>query len=194
MNFSKANFEKAVGNKDQLDSSCEGKVVLAGRSNVGKSSLLNKLFNNKKLAHISSNPGKTVTINYYRVDGKLLIDLPGYGYAKSSKEQIKHYSELTNYFFENTENILLVILLIDMRRQPSEDDWNMIKYMQSHEIKFSIILTKADKLNKSEFKNNLDKAQTKLSGCNCEILPFSANSGLGLQDLKRQIENAFEQN
>ncbi len=194
MNFNKSNFEKAIGDKDQFDVNYESKVVLAGRSNVGKSSLLNKLFNNRKLAHVSSDPGKTVTINYYRVDGRLLIDLPGYGYAKSSKEQIKHYSELTNYFFENTKNIRLVLLLIDMRREPTDDDWHMIEYMQSHNMKFSVILTKADKLNKSEFKNRFEKAQAELSGYNCEIIPFSANSGIGLKDVKMQIENAFKQN
>ncbi|MCD7723665.1 MAG: ribosome biogenesis GTP-binding protein YihA/YsxC [Clostridiales bacterium] len=193
MNFNNAQFEKAYGLKSQLEFSGEGQVVFAGRSNVGKSSLINKLFNRKNLARVSSVPGKTVTINYYRVDSKLFVDLPGYGYAKASKGEILRFSALTQYYFEKAKSILLVILLIDMRREPTKDDYDMISYLNAKKMPFIIVLTKADKLNKTQFKNRCSGVRSELGGAQCPVIPFSALSGMGTDEIKKEIEKAFSE-
>ena len=129
-------------------------IAFSGRSNVGKSSLINSLLNRKSLARVSGEPGKTITVNFYSIDRKLyFVDLPGYGYAKRSPEDKKRWSALTDGYFTNNPNIdavRLVCQLIDSRIGPTEDDWNMLKYLTESRMNFFVVGTKCDKLNRSE--------------------------------------------
>ncbi|MBE6742572.1 MAG: YihA family ribosome biogenesis GTP-binding protein [Ruminococcaceae bacterium] len=189
MNYNKAFFERAYGISDQLPASQNCEIAFAGRSNVGKSSLLNKIYNRKSLARVSSVPGKTITINFYDVDGVKFVDLPGYGYAKISKQEKERFSELMEGYFKSGRNIRLVVQLVDMRHKPSADDLNMISFMKEMNIPFIIVMTKADKLNKTEFNKRLEQSKEEFSHLeNCTVIPFSSQNGLGLDEVKKQIE------
>ena len=146
MNFNKAEFTASYGISSQLAADGLPEIAFAGRSNVGKSSLLNKLFNRKNLARVSSVPGKTVTVNFYNVDGNRFVDLPGYGYAKISKSEKDRFAELMEGYFQSGRNIKLVVQLVDMRHKPSADDIGMISFLNEFELPYIIVLTKADKL------------------------------------------------
>lgn len=149
LNFNNVQFEMAVGMLNQLPKSETKEVVFSGHSNVGKSSLINKIFNRKALAKTSSQPGKTRTINFYSVDGIRCIDLPGYGYAKISQFERQKWSKLVEYYFNSNRNIALVIQLLDFRYKASADDFQMLEYLKFRQIPFIIVFTKCDKL-----KNN----------------------------------------
>ncbi len=152
MNYNKAFLKTLTASFLNFLESVEPEVVFAGRSNVGKSSLLNKLFNRKNLARVSSVPGKTITINFYDVDNIKFVDLPGYGYAKTSKQELKRFGELMEGYFKSERNISLVILLIDMRHPLTKDDEEMIYFLKEMNIPFIIVMTKADKLKKKLIK------------------------------------------
>ncbi len=192
MNFNKAEFERAYGISAQLPSSDVPEIVFAGKSNVGKSSLLNKIFNRKALARVSSVPGKTITINFYNVDEIKFVDLPGYGYAKISKQEKERFGELMEGYFQSGRNIKLVIQLVDMRHKPTADDLDMIEFLKAVGIPFIIVMTKADKLKVKEFKNRLESSAIELkSAGDVPIIPFSSQNGLGLDDVKKYIEQAL---
>lgn len=191
MNFNNADFDRAFGVSAQLPPCDKEEIVFAGRSNVGKSSLLNKLFGRKNLARVSSVPGKTITINFYNVDGFRFVDLPGYGYAKISKAERDRFAELMEGYFADSRKISLVVLLIDMRRKPTADDITMISFLQKNNIEFITVLTKADKLNKTQFKERLEAAPAEI-GAECDIIPFSALKGNGIEEIKRAIQNHLE--
>ena len=150
MNFHNASFKAAYGTSEQLPASTGPEVSFAGRSNVGKSSLLNKLMYRKGLAKVSSTPGKTATINFYDVDGHDLVDLPGYGYAKVSKAEKGRWSELIEGYYNQDRDFALVVSLIDIRHEPSALDRNMVQFLMDAELPFAIALTKADKLSKQQ--------------------------------------------
>ena len=192
MNYNKAEFERAFGISGQLPPSEVPEIAFAGRSNVGKSSLLNKLFNRKSLARVSSVPGKTITINFYDVDGYKFVDLPGYGYAKLSKSERDRFSELMEGYFQSGRNIKLVVQLVDMRHKPSQDDYGMIDFMQQMDIPFIIVCTKVDKLKVKEFKRREKEIKEELSMVDENlIIPFSSQSGLGLDTVKMLIEKSL---
>ena len=191
MNFNNAEFDRAFGISAQLPASDKAEIVFAGRSNVGKSSLLNRLFGRKNLARVSSVPGKTITINFYTVDGYRFVDLPGYGYAKISKAEKDRFAELMEGYFTSSRNISLVILLIDMRRPPTADDLNMISFLKANHIEFITVLTKADKLNKTAYKERYAAAPAEI-GCDCCAIPFSALNGTGLDEIKDVIQKHLE--
>lgn len=191
MNFNNAEFDRAFGISAQLPASDKAEIVFAGRSNVGKSSLLNRLFGRKNLARVSSVPGKTITINFYTVDGYRFVDLPGYGYAKISKAEKDRFAELMEGYFTSSRNISLVVLLIDMRRPPSADDLNMISFLKANHIEFITVLTKADKLNKTAYKERYAAAPAEI-GCDCCAIPFSALNGTGLDEIKDVIQKHLE--
>lgn len=192
MNYNKAEFERAFGISGQLPPSEVSEIAFAGRSNVGKSSLLNKLFNRKSLARVSSVPGKTITINFYDVDGYKFVDLPGYGYAKLSKSERDRFGELMEGYFQNGRNIKLVVQLVDMRHKPSQDDYGMIDFMQQMDIPFIVVCTKADKLKVKEFKRREKEIKEELSMVDENlIIPFSSQSGLGLDTVKMLIEKSL---
>lgn len=192
MNYNKAEFERAFGISGQLPPSEVPEIAFAGRSNVGKSSLLNKLFNRKSLARVSSVPGKTITINFYDVDGYKFVDLPGYGYAKLSKSERDRFGELMEGYFQSGRNIKLVVQLVDMRHKPSQDDFSMIDFMQQMDIPFIIVCTKVDKLKVKEFKRREKEIKEELSMVDENlIIPFSSQSGLGLDTVKMLIEKSL---
>lgn len=192
MNFNKAEFNSAFGISSQLPISDVPEIAFAGRSNVGKSSLLNKLFNRKNLARVSSVPGKTVTINFYNVDGNRFVDLPGYGYAKISKQERDRFGELMEGYFQSGRQIELVVQLIDMRHPPSKDDFNMISFMEQMNVPFIVVLTKADKLKKKEFESRSKLIFDELKNPDYPVIPFSAVTGLGVDEIKKTIEKVFE--
>lgn len=192
MNYNKAEFERAFGISGQLPPSEVPEIAFAGRSNVGKSSLLNKLFNRKSLARVSSVPGKTITINFYDVDGYKFVDLPGYGYAKLSKSERDRFGELMEGYSQSGRNIKLVVQLVDMRHKPSQDDFGMIDFMQQMDIPFIVVCTKADKLKVKEFKRREKEIKEELSMVDENlIIPFSSQSGLGLDKVKMLIEKSL---
>lgn len=192
MNFNKAEFNSAFGISSQLPISDVPEIAFAGRSNVGKSSLLNKLFNRKNLARVSSVPGKTITINFYNVDGNRFVDLPGYGYAKISKQERDRFGELMEGYFQSGRQIELVVQLIDMRHPPSKDDFNMISFMEQMNVPFIVVLTKADKLKKKEFESRSKLIFDELKNPDYPVIPFSAVTGLGVDEIKKTIEKVFE--
>lgn len=194
MNYNKAEFEKAFGISSQLPQSTSPEIAFSGRSNVGKSSLLNKLFNRKSLARVSSVPGKTITINFYNVDDCKFVDLPGYGYAKLSKTERDRFGELMEGYFQSGRNIKLVVQLVDMRHKPSQDDFGMIDFMQQMNIPFIIACTKADKLKVKEFQKREQEIKQELNMVDEGlIVPFSSQTGLGLDNIKMLIEKSLEQ-
>lgn len=192
MNYNKAEFEQAYGLLSQLPESSETEIAFAGRSNVGKSSLLNKLFNRKQLARVSSVPGKTVTINFYDVDGVKFVDLPGYGYAKISKQELNRFSELMEGYFKSERKIALVVQLIDMRHPATKDDLAMIEFMKAMNIPFIIVMTKADKLKKKAYEERLKLSKQELvSAQGAPVVPFSSVTGQGINGIKNYIEKAI---
>ena len=192
MNFNKAEFERAFGISAQLPISDKPEITFAGRSNVGKSSLLNKLFNRKNLARVSSVPGKTVTVNFYNVDGQRFVDLPGYGYAKIPKAEKQRFAELMEGYFQSNRDIRLVVQLIDMRHKPTADDMAMISFLKQFEIPFAVVLTKCDKLKKKEYASQKELINNELGNPDYPVIPFSSVTGEGVEEIKRIIENALE--
>ena len=192
MNFNKAEFDKSFGISQQLPMSDKPEITFAGRSNVGKSSLLNKLFNRKNLARVSSVPGKTVTINFYNVDSQRFVDLPGYGYAKISKQERDRFGELMEGYFQSGRHINLVVQLIDMRHKPTADDYSMISFLEQMNIPFIVVLTKADKLKKKEYALREQSIIKELNNPEYPVIPFSSVTGQGVDEIKRLIENALE--
>lgn len=191
MNFDKAFFEAAFGLASQLPESDLPEVAFSGRSNVGKSSLLNKIFNRRKLAKVSSTPGKTATINFYNIESARLVDLPGYGYAKVSKTEQDRWAKLMDGYFATGRKINLVVALIDMRHSPTKLDLQMLDYLEQMNYKFIIALTKSDKLNKSETAKRLGAIEDELSFLKNKplIFPVSSSNGTGVEELKEEIIN-----
>ncbi|MBE6765178.1 MAG: YihA family ribosome biogenesis GTP-binding protein [Ruminococcaceae bacterium] len=184
MKLEKASFEAAAGTAKQLPRCTVPEVVFAGRSNVGKSSLINKVLNRKSLARVSSQPGKTATINFYDCDGAKLVDLPGYGYAKVSQSEKNRWSQLIDGYFAQNRDIRLVVMLVDSRHKPSKDDLTMLDFLEESGLPTLIALTKVDKLNKTERTNRLAALPDEL-GCDEEmLLPFSSVTGEGAEQLR----------
>ncbi len=141
MNYNKVEFEAAFGTLKQIPQSDLPEIVFAGRSNVGKSSMLNKIFNRKNLARVSSMPGKTITINFFKVEDVRIVDLPGYGYAKVAKGEKRRWAEMMEGYFQQERNIKLVVQLVDMRHKPSEDDYVMMRFLQDAGLPFIVAAT-----------------------------------------------------
>lgn len=172
-------------------------VAFSGRSNVGKSSLINALLNRKSLARVSSAPGKTITINFYDVDGKLfLVDLPGYGYAKRSPEDKRRWSGLTDGYLRKNPNrdlLQLVVQLIDCKAGPTEDDRMMLQWLNQSEIPYIVVATKVDKLNQTDKKNQLEVlASSDSIRPGTPIIPFSSQTGEGKTQLWNEILSAVQ--
>lgn len=193
INFHNASFKAAYGTSSQLPVSTLPEVSFAGRSNVGKSSLLNKLMHRKSLAKVSSTPGKTATINFYDVDGIDFVDLPGYGYAKVSKAEKGRWSELIEGYFNQDRAFGLVVSLIDIRHDPSALDHHMVQFLIDAELPFAIALTKADKLSKQQQikqRAAISKALSLPKGT--PLIVTSAEKGNGIEDLRRLISEYVE--
>lgn len=191
MKFDNAAFEASFGTAEQLSESTVPEIAFSGRSNVGKSSLLNKVMGRKSLARVSSVPGKTVTINFFKLDSCRFVDLPGYGFAKVSESEKLRWAKLMETYFKSGRNIKLVVQLVDMRREPTTQDLEMIEFLKHNEIPFVVALTKCDKLNKTEREKMLLKICSVLTEYgNISVVPFSATKGDGAQELRLLIEKA----
>ena len=193
MNYNKVQFEAAFGTLKQIPESDLPEIVSAGRSNVRKSSMLNRLFNRKNLARVSSVPGKTITINFFKVEDVRIVDLPGYGYAKVAKGEKRRWAEMMEGYFQSPRNIKLVVQLVDMRHKPSEDDYIMMRFLQDAGLPFIVAATKSDKLNKTQYNERKNALREELAefGEDLVILPFSSEKGEGTDELKCYIEKAI---
>ena len=193
MNFNKADFKASYGLFSQIPPSDRLEFAFSGHSNVGKSSLINKLLNRKALARVSATPGKTATINFFSVDTVYAVDLPGYGYAKVSKSEKKRWAELIEGYLHADRELALVFQLIDFRHKPTEDDIMMINFLIDSELPFVVVLTKADKLKKSEREARLEAFRSEIP-CYDDIttVQFSAETGEGVDELRAIIEDIAE--
>mgnify|MGYP004535753617 FL=1 len=193
MRFDKVKYEASYGTAQQLPASEHIEIAFAGRSNVGKSSMLNKILNRKNLARVSSVPGKTVTVNFFDCDGIKLVDLPGYGYAKVNFNEKKRWADLMEGYFTSDRNIRLVVQLTDMRHPVTKDDLDMMRFMQSAGYDFIVVMTKSDKLNKTERTKRMEDIRTELAEFgDVKIIPFSASNGEGADEIRKAIEAAAE--
>lgn len=186
MNLNNVTFEAAYGTFDQLPKSTLPEYVFSGRSNVGKSSLLNTVLNRKALARVSSKPGKTITINFFRGDGVRFVDLPGYGYAKRSRAEQQRWGKMIQGYFTSGRNIKLVLQLIDMRHTPSRDDFQMLSFLRDTNTPFILVMTKSDKLNKTEFQKALTARTEECADYGpAAIIPFSATKRQGVDEVRK---------
>ena len=194
MNYNNAIFEKSFGTAAQLEASDLPEICFCGRSNVGKSSLINRVLGRKSIARVSSKPGKTVTVNFYRVGDVRLVDLPGYGYAKVPFSEKSRWAELMEGYFRSGRNIKMAFQLIDMRHPATEFDISMLDFMSQMGIPYTVILTKSDKLNKTETQTRLSLIKEELGvfAENTEIIPFSAQNSNGVESLRAVIENCLK--
>lgn len=191
LNLQNSSLKISAGFASQFPSAPVPQVAFSGRSNVGKSSLINTLLGRKALARVSSAPGKTITVNFYDVDGKLyLVDLPGYGFAKRSPEDKQKWSALTDGYFTDNKNIdrlCLVLQLVDSRIGPTKDDEMMLDFMQSAEIPFVVVATKADKLNTTERKKSLEAISEHPLIKGHKVIFFSSLKKEGKDELWRTV-------
>ncbi len=193
LDVSTASFKAAYGTSAQLPPSERPEIVFSGRSNVGKSSLINKLCNRKNLARISGTPGKTATINFYEAGGVFLVDLPGYGYAKTSRGERRRWDELINGYFADKRHLCLMVQLLDCRHAPSQDDIRMLEYLAFHKIPFVAALTKADKPKASQHQRIQEEFTALLAPYACqEVFLTSAEKRLGIEELLAGIERRLE--
>lgn len=188
MNYLKnVKFIRSVFKKEDLINDDLPIIAMVGKSNVGKSSFINALTNNKRMAKVGQTPGKTRCLNFFLVDDSFyLVDLPGYGYSTMSEKEKQSINKLTNYFLETNKNLKHVFALIDIRHLPTIDDRNMYDWLVAHDIPFSIILNKADKLSSSKIEN-AKKDITKALFAKETMIPFSAESKLNLEQILDNI-------
>ena len=192
LNIQNTNLKMTAGFASQFPTDPIPQIALSGRSNVGKSSLINTILGRKSLARVSSTPGKTITVNFYEVDKKLfLVDLPGYGFAQINRAEKDKWSTLTDGYFTKNKNADLirgVVQLVDSRVGITDDDAMMIDWMNASDIPYILVITKVDKLNKTERANNLDViSNDPLIREGTPIIPFSSLKGEGKSELWSEI-------
>ncbi len=194
MKIETAQFELSAGLGSQLPPSILPEVAVSGRSNVGKSSLINRLLNRRSLARTSATPGKTITVNFYRLDTMRLVDLPGYGYAKLSHAEKQRFSQAIGQYLGDDRDLRLVLQLIDMRHPPTADDRQMLHFLADSEVPFMVVLTKADKLNRSEREKQLQLFEREFAEYEgLQWLPFSAQNGEGVEELRQILSEVTEE-
>ncbi len=185
MNINNVSLTISAVRKNQYPQNSFPEIAFAGRSNVGKSSLINKMLNRKSLARVSSKPGKTATINFYNIDDKLnLVDLPGYGFARVSPAEKKKWAVMIDEYLNTRDKLKQVILLVDSRHKPTDDDKTMLNFIRHVCDRAVIVATKFDKLKKSEQETSIRTiiSELSLSGDDV-IIPFSTINGLGVEEL-----------
>ncbi len=193
INYNKALFKCSYGISSQLPEQEKLEFVFAGRSNVGKSSLINKICNRKNLARVSATPGKTATINYYDIDLVYFVDLPGYGFAKVSQSERKRWDSLINSYFEANRNSAVLFQLLDSRHAPSKDDIQMMQYLKHFNMPFIVLLTKADKLKKSQLQKTIDEFTQVCMPFGClEVVLTSSEKGDGIERIHDIINDFLE--
>jgi GTP-binding protein len=190
-NLNNAVLKMSAGLPKQFPADRLPQVAFSGRSNVGKSSLINSLLGRKNLARVSGEPGKTITVNFYDIDKKLyLVDLPGYGYAKRSPEEKKRWSALTDGFFTknpNIDSLRLVCQLVDSRTGPTSDDLDMLYYLRETGLPHILVATKTDKLNATETREFLDTIAGEELTKDLPLILYSAKTNRGRDELWREI-------
>ena len=169
-------------------------IAMAGKSNVGKSSLINSLCNNKKLARTSSEPGKTRLINLYQVnvDQMLLVDLPGYGFAKAPRDEKQKWANMIEGYLAGSQNLRHVLQLVDLRHEPTKDDVQMVKYLRHYNIPFTVVATKADKLSRAQIQKQIHLICRTIVVQPWEIIPYSSENGYGKDKLLETIDGILE--
>lgn len=188
-----ANYLTSVVSGDKILNSGKPEFAFVGRSNVGKSSLINNLTNNKNLAKASSTPGKTKMINYFEINNQFMfVDLPGYGYANVGKSQLDIWSSLIDVYLKNSNDLQTVFVLLDIRHEPSLQDRQMIEYLVYNNLPFMVIATKADKIAKSKIKSYLNIIVKTLNIREEMIIVSSSQSGLGRDKILNYIENKLD--
>lgn len=193
MNFNNVKFLTSYGKFSQIKKSERPEIAFSGRSNVGKSSLINKIMNRKQLARVSAVPGKTVTINFFELENIYIVDLPGYGYAKVAKTEKARWAELIEGYLADDRQLELVFQLVDFRHKPTADDIMMINFLIDSEIPFVIVLTKADKLSKRE---RTERRQALMNEIPCAdqitMIEASAETGEGMEEIRGIITDIAE--
>ena len=185
LNLNRAEFIRSAAAPKQFIRSPLPKVAFAGRSNVGKSSVINRIVNRKQFAKVGATPGKTVHVNYFEIDGKLyFVDLPGYGFAKVSQNERDRWAGLMESFFAENETFDAGVLIVDARHKPTEDDVRMTEYFRNAGHEFVVLANKLDKLKKSEIEASMALIRQTLSlDEGTELIPFSAEKGDGRERL-----------
>ena len=194
MKIETAQFEMSAALAEQLPPDTLPEVAFSGKSNVGKSSLINKLLSRKNLARTSATPGKTASINFYKLSTARFVDLPGYGFAKVSDAEKRRWRDLIGGYFAADRDLRLVMQLLDMRHAPTADDKQMLDYMIDEGVPFMVVLTKADKLNKTEYAARMaafDAFFADYEGV--QYVPFSAVNGEGVETLREIIVSVTEE-
>ena len=194
MEFINASLLTTAVKYDQYPSADIPEIALVGRSNVGKSSLINCLANRKSLARTSSTPGKTATINFYDIAGKYrIVDLPGYGYAKVSKQEKEKWAGMIENYLSRRENLVQVIQLVDARHKPTADDIMMFDWIREYNYEPFVVATKLDKLKKSQIEANLTAIYEDLNlGEESVLIPFSSETREGRDEVLELIEYVLD--
>ena len=189
LSVNKAEFIKSAADPRQFIHTAMPKVAFAGKSNVGKSSVINRLLNRKNLARVGAQPGKTIHVNYFKIDDKLyLVDLPGYGYAKVSQAERDRWGKLMEQFFAEPGLFDLGVMIVDARHKPTADDVTMAEYFKNTGCRLVVVANKLDKLKKSEIEPNMALIRETLKLPETVLLiPFSAEKGQGREVLLQQI-------
>ena len=195
INLQNAEFVRSAVNRKDFPRDGMVQVAFAGRSNVGKSSVINRLLNRKNFARVGAAPGKTVHINYFKIDRAFyLVDLPGYGYAKVSKGERDRWGRLMEEYFADPELMSLGVMIVDARHKPTADDCTMAQWYKDAGRPFLVVANKLDKLKKSEVEPNLQQIRLTLElGEEVKLIPFSAEKGTGRQELLNEIFAHVEQ-
>ena len=193
INFNKVEFVRSAASASQFIRSSRPAVVFAGKSNVGKSSVINRLLNRKNFARVGNTPGKTVHVNYFLIDEKLyFVDLPGYGYADVSRSEKERWSSLMEAFFAESDLMTLGVHIVDARHKPTAADVQMVQWFQQSGCPFLVLANKLDKLKKSEVEKNLQLIREALSLDDAvPLIPFSAETGQGRETLLAEIIKAI---
>lgn len=185
-------FEISAMNKSQYPKGRMPEIVLAGKSNVGKSSFVNSLTNRKSLARTSSAPGKTRQLNFYNMDDRFyFVDLPGYGYSQMSKTEQKKVADSIEVYLRNRQNINLIILLVDIRHKPTADDRTMINYIRDSGKRYIVIASKSDKIAKTKVQTYVDDIAKELEIPDDLIFPFSSETKFNLETIWDVIEESL---
>ena len=188
-NLNRVEFVKSAAASEQFIQSPMPRIAFAGKSNVGKSSVINRLLHRKNFARVGAEPGKTVHVNYFLIDGRAyFIDLPGYGFAKVSRSEKERWSRLMECFFTGKDLYDLGVMIVDARHKPTADDVTMAEFFKSRGTEFLIVANKLDKVKKSEIEGNLHIIRETLSlDESVRLIPFSAESGAGREELLAAI-------